>query len=234
MNLRRSRVPVFVVFVSVLLPVGCSTPPSETLLTSTVDEPYRGFASADGWWGVLGDGTLRGWEPVDESPGALVEGETVILPATDNLNAVRWGGALPSVPYEIELEANRLDGNDIFCGLTFPVGDSSLSLILGGWNGQICGLSSLNHYDASDNETTTFYDFENERWYRVRVVVRSESITAWLDDERLVDVHTKGSILDTRLEMDGCKPLGLATWMTRGGFRNMRIRDLEEDEAVTR
>lgn len=205
-----------------LLPVSCSTTADGVSL-------FPGVASSDGWWHVFGDGTLEGWEPVDDGPGAVFEnGTDVVLTATKELNAMRWGGGLPTVPYEIQLEASRLDGNDIFCGLTFPVGEASISLILGGWSGQICGLSSLNYYDASDNETTTFYEFENERWYRVRLVVQSDSITAWLDDEPLVFVRTEGQILDTRLEMDGCKPLGLATWMTRGGFRNMRIRHLSD------
>src|SRR6218665_433223 len=54
--------------------------------------------------------------------------------------------------YEIKLEVQRTDGHDIFLGLTFPVGaKESASLILGGWGGSLCGISSVDDADASGN-----------------------------------------------------------------------------------
>ena len=63
------------------------------------------------------------------------------------------GKDLPRTDYEIRLEAQRIDGTDFFCGLTFPVHDAHLSLIVGGWGGSLVGLSSLDGKDASRNET---------------------------------------------------------------------------------
>jgi hypothetical protein len=45
--------------------------------------------------------------------------------------------------YEIKLEAKKVTGNDFFCGMTFPVGDSFCSFIVGGWGGPVVGLSSI-------------------------------------------------------------------------------------------
>ena len=33
------------------------------------------------------------------------------------------------------------------------------TLVLGGWGGSLCGLSSLDYMDASENQTTTFVSF---------------------------------------------------------------------------
>ena len=56
--------------------------------------------------------------------------------------------------YEVTLEAMRVDGNDFFCGMTFPAGKDPCTLIVGGWGGTVVGLSSINGMDASENETT--------------------------------------------------------------------------------
>ena len=63
---------------------------------------------------------------------------------------------LPTGDYEIELEAMIVDGNDFFCGLTFPVPaqGSHCTLIVGGWGGTVVGLSNVNGMDASINTTS--------------------------------------------------------------------------------
>ena len=71
---------------------------------------------------------------------------------------------LPKINYEVTLKAMKIDGSDFFCGLTFPVNDAFCTLIAGGWGGGLVGLSSLDNYDASENETSTFRGFEKKRW----------------------------------------------------------------------
>ena len=130
---------------------------------------------------------------------------------------------------EITLEAMRFEGSDFFCGLTFPVNDRPCTLILGGWGGSLCGLSSLDHMDASENETTRMISFENDKWYRVRLRVVPDHIQAWLNDEALFDVDVTGKNLDIRIEVEESKPLGIATWNTGGAVRNIKLKKLPDE-----
>ena len=120
----------------------------------------------------------------------------------------------------------RLAGNDFFCGLTFPVGQSHCSLILGGWGGTTVGLSNLDGRDASENETTREMRFEDKRWYRVRVAVSVTHIRAWLDNESIVEVARAGRRIGIRPEVEPSLPMGIAGFRTGAGIRAIQIRAL--------
>ncbi len=143
------------------------------------------------------------------------------------MQGINWTGPIVKMNYEITLEAKRVEGSDFFCGLTFPVGERPCTLILGGWGGTLCGLSSLDYYDASENETTTFIDFNSNQWYKVRLRVTHDRIQAWLDEEQLVDVDTTDKFIDIRFECEPSLPLGIATYNTTGAIRNIRLQKLE-------
>jgi len=170
--------------------------------------------------------TLGRWKITDfgGQGDVYVKDGSIFLEMGNDLTGVTWAGPVVRMNYEISLEAMRVKGTDFFCGLTFPVDANCCSLILGGWGGPVCGLSSLNYYDASDNETTKIIDFQKLRWYRVRVRVTPGRIEAWLDEEKIVDVETTGRVIDTRVEVDPSKPLGIATWQTTGAIRNIQLR----------
>ena len=157
-----------------------------------------------------------------------VENEAIYLEMGSYTTGITWTGPLIRMNYEMSLDAMRVDGSDFFCGLTFPVGDSPCTLVLGGWGGTLCGLSNIGYYDASENETTTFYSFKNKVWYHVRLRVEPERIQAWLDGENLIDVETADKKIDIRPEMDLCQPLGVATWVTTGAVRNIYLTKLPE------
>jgi hypothetical protein len=193
-------------------------------------------AAAD--WENLFDGrTLAGWAPSPFEGGGDVKvqspfrdgrGAIVIEPGT-TLSGFNWtrGGALPRTNYEIALEAMKLEGSDFFCGLTFPVGKSACSLILGGWGGTVMGLSSIDHSDASDNETSQNMEFAPNRWYRIRVRVTDAKIEAWIDDEQKIDLEIKGRIVSLRPgDIQQSLPLGVATYMTKAAIRDIRLRRL--------
>ncbi|MBN2588488.1 MAG: DUF1080 domain-containing protein [Sedimentisphaerales bacterium] len=177
--------------------------------------------------------SLGQWEISDfYKPGKVqVKDGSIYIEKSINggfMQGINWTGPLVTMNYEITLDAMRVEGEDFFCGLTFPVGESPCTLILGGWGGTLCGLSSLDNYDASENETTTFRDFESNQWYKVRLRVTPNRIQAWLDEEPLVDVDTTDKFIDIRIECLPCLPLGIATYQTTSAIRNIKLQKIDE------
>jgi hypothetical protein len=122
----------------------------------------------------------------------------------------------------------RVMGSDFFCGLTVPVGDSFCSLIVGGWGGTLVGISSLDGMDASENETTKFVNFEEGRWYRIRLRVTTKRIEAWIDKDRLVNVDITEKKISLRPgEIEYSKPVGIASYQTMTALREIRVRRIE-------
>lgn len=148
----------------------------------------------------------------------------------DPMTGVLWKGDVLRENYEIELEARRTDGFDFFCGLTFPVGEEHVSLILGGWGGGVVGISSVDGFDASENQTTSFRNFDNNQWYKVRARVDAYEIRCWIDDKVAVEQPRAGHEFDIRFEMDLCVPLGLANYQCKSEVRNVRVRKLTKQE----
>lgn len=142
------------------------------------------------------------------------------------LTGVRWTGALPALPYELVCEAGRLDGTDFFCGLTFPVGDAALTLVLGGWGGAVCGLSSLDGLDAAHNSTRTLRRFEPGRVYTIALRVTAERVEVKLDGEAFLIADLRGHRLSLRPEVELSRPLGIATFLTKATVRALRWRHL--------
>jgi hypothetical protein len=179
----------------------------------------------------LFDGRALGQWKITDFGGqgnVYVKDGSIYLEMGNDMTGITWAGPVVRMNYEINLEAMRALGSDFFCGLTFPVDTNSCSLILGGWGGELCGLSNLDYYDAANNETTRLVSFETGKWYRVRLLVTPGKIEAWLDDEKLVDVVTTGKIIDIRSEVDLSQPLGISTWRTAGAVRNIRLRKLTD------
>ena len=173
------------------------------------------------------------WQPINGAAELGWDAENGVLQIDfgNDLNGVRWTGPLPTAPYELELEARRMSGNDFFCGLTFPVRSENecVTFVVGGWGGDIVGISSIDGLDASENSTASMQQFETGRWYRLRVRVEDERLQAWIDDRPVVDAD----ILDRRLSLregpvEDCAPLGLASWATLAEMRGMRWRQLAD------
>jgi hypothetical protein len=162
------------------------------------------------------------------APGEIyVQAGTLVLERGHNMTGITWTGPVWPVDYEINLQARRTAGSDIFCGLTFPIDGEFCSLICGGWGGVLVGLSCVDYRDADDNETGIGYEFEMNRWYTIRVRVTSELIEAWIDRDRVVELETAERTLSVRGEMDPCRPLGIATWRTGAAIRDIRLRKIE-------
>lgn len=174
---------------------------------------------------------LDGWKSSDfGGDGEItVEDGNLILDFGSDMTGVTWKDAksLPKINYEISLEAQRVDGSDFFCGLTFPIKEDPCSLIIGGWGGTVCGLSSLDGRDASENETTSFREFKNGQWYKIRLSVQEKNVTAWIDGKELLSADLAGRKISIRNEVDPCKPLGFASWHTKAALRNIVLKEFE-------
>lgn len=176
---------------------------------------------------ALFDGkTLQGWAITDFAGHGDVrvkDGELILEQGF--ITGVHWTNDVPKGNYEISLEAKRVVGNDFFCGLTFPIGGTNATLIVGGWGGGVVGISSIDGYDASENETTKFKGFEKDRWYPIRVRVGPEKLEAWVNQEKVVDVKMAGKKFGLRSgPIEQSVPLGIATYETTSHLRNIVLR----------
>jgi len=185
---------------------------------------------ANGWEYMFDRRTLDGWMASDfyGQKEVRIENDRIVLTMGTDMTGITWTKELPRIDYEVSLQAMRVDGSDFFCGLTVPVQEDYCSLILGGWGGSVVGLSSLDAFDASENETSRWIQFDERRWYRVRVRVTATNIKVWLDEDRIIDANTENRDISTRIEMERSKPFGIATWCTTGAIRDIRIRRLDD------
>ena len=197
-----------------------------TILTTVLvaaAEPPPSFVS------LFNGRDLTGWKvPVFGGDGKVrVKGGVLHMEVGREATGVTYTGPLARENYEIALEGMRVDRDDFFCGLTFPVGKEVVSLVLGGWGGTVVGLSCIDYSDASQNETTQEVYFENGQWYSILVRVTKAKIQVWLDDKKIIDVGRAGHNFNIRPEMDLSVPLGIIAWKTHGAVRNIRMRTLK-------
>ena len=187
--------------------------------------------AADHVWQALFDGkTLQGWKAADfgaKGNITVTNGELRIGPGEPAVGIVRDGEPPARMNYEIELEAMRTEGQDFFCGLTFPVNKDPCTLICGGWGGTLVGLSSIDGLDASENQTATIRKFKEKTWYKIRLRVTKTHITAWIDDQQVLEQELAEHKISIRMEVRPCVPLGISTWYTGSAIRNLRLRKLD-------
>lgn len=174
--------------------------------------------------------TLSGWEVIDykNHGDVYVSDSCIYISKGEIMSGIRWTGDFPKTNYEVTLYARRVEGNDFFCGLTFPVKDSHLTLVLGGWGGSVSGLSSIDGADAANNFTQQIFYFGRGWWWAVRLKVTDEKVEAWVEDEKFVDFTIGTSKLSLRSEVEPSVPFGISTYKTTGAIRDIRLRRLSE------
>jgi len=178
---------------------------------------------------ILFDGvSLVGWQVIDfEGNGNInVEDSCIIIGKGEAISGIKWTKDFPVTDYEVILEAKRIEGSDFFCGLTAPVNDSFITLVLGGWGGSVVGLSCIDSYDASENETYTLVSFEEDKWYSIRLRITDDKIEAWIDMDKCVDFTIDNHDLSLRWEVESSKPFGITTYKTTGALRNIRLETI--------
>ena len=213
-----------VVFLFVLASVGCRSGQKDQKtgqieLSEIKDSTY------------LFDGkSLDGWDITNFGPQGpvYVSGGNIILGMGDGCTGITWKNSFPEINYKVTLEAKKVDGNDFFCGMTFPVEKVPCTLIVGGWGGATVGLSSINGLDASENETTTMQNFEKDRWYRISLIVKTDTIRAFIDDTVVVNIAIGNKTLSVRPEVELSRPFGIASWKTTAALKNIRVERIIE------
>ena len=188
---------------------------------------------APGWVSLFDGRTLSGWK---EAPytrrGPVMVRDGMIVLGQGRTTGIALTREFPASGYELRFEAARLEGNDFFAGVTFPVHDSFCFWVNGGWAstvaGTVVGLSNLDGNDASENDTSTVREFVPGRWYAFRLAVTASRIQAWIDDALVIDVdYTQRKVELQFDETDLGKPLGFSAYgRTVGGLRKIEYRRL--------
>lgn len=172
---------------------------------------------------------LAGWKlaPIPGAGAVNVTSNGIVECGVGSpMSGIAYTNAPPTMNYELSLEALRAEGSDFFIGLTIPVEKSFCTVIIGGWGGGLCGISSVDHADASENQWTEGVRFENNRWYTLRVRVTPGVVQVFLDKDLYtarIEYGDAGRLSLRWGDIDKTKPLGLATYCTRALWRNFTL-----------
>jgi len=195
-----------------------------TASTSGAAEPVQLFNGRD----------LTGWKTADLFEG----GKVAVLPDGavecdfgNPMTGIAYTNTPPRMNYELSLQAVRVQGSDFFVALTLPIETNYCTIIIGGWGGNLCGISSVDYLDASENQWSENTTLENERWYTLRVRVTPGVLQVFLD-ETLYTARVEGPpsrfSLRSGSDIDKTGPLGLATYRTKARWRNFTLTPITE------
>ena len=219
----------YIVFVAIALVVSCGNRQQQA---AVVAEDAAFVQDVPEGWEALFDGnTLNNWEITsfggEGEPYARNGILTLPMAVSGNSTGIRWAGEpLPVNNFAIYYEARRIEGHDIFGGVTFPYNDEFASFIVGGWAGAVCGLSCIDGQDASSNESTKLIHFTRDRWYSIYLRVTTDSISAAIDDTiQVFNIATAGKRIHPRAGTDA-RGLSFSTYRTTGQIRNLRLKRL--------
>lgn len=218
------------IFLVLLVFISCTSKTKNKIVKQDEISSVQAFVAPEGGTVMFDGMSMEGWKITNfgtEGPVMITDG-SIVINMGDGASGITWNSQFPKVDYEVNLEARKTVGNDFFCGMTFPVNDDFCSLIVGGWGGPVVGLSCIDGLDASDNETRILKRFDKEVWYKIRLLVTSEKITAWIDEEKLIDFHTEGHELSVRPEVNLSRPFGICTWITTAELRNIWYREIDK------
>jgi hypothetical protein len=156
------------------------------------------------------------------------QGPVILIEAGQSLSGITFTNPVPKQNFEVTLEALKVQGNDFFVGLTFPVGEAHATLVLGGWGGATTGISSIDGLDASENDTTKFLGYEKDKWFRIRMKVTPAKLETWINDDKVVDQELKDRRVSMRFgEIENSVPFGIATYQTTTVVRKVEIKPVQ-------
>ena len=194
--------------------------------------------------------TLTGWIPLEMGGGGPVEvveefvpsnspemepSNVIMLNRGDMMTGISWTNGPARMNYEIEWEAMRVDGNDFFAAMSFPVQDSYVTFIPAGWGGSVVGISSINGHDASENETSRYHPLETQKWHQFKVRVTEKKVEAWINGEKVVNLNTVGKTLGLRSGSPSeIKRYGIVctAYCSTGAIKKIRMRKIDPQEVI--
>jgi hypothetical protein len=171
--------------------------------------------------------SLVGWKPTDFFRAGTVSVKEGVLTLGKGapMTGVTWQGEeLPRTDFELAFTARRVEGDDFFAAVTFPVGEGFLTFVNGGWSGAVTGLSSIDGADASENETNCQFDFVNGTWYRFVLRVSGLKVVVTVDGKTIVDFDGTERSLKTRVESRPSQPLGFACYGCIGEIKDATLK----------
>lgn len=186
-------------------------------------------------WRLLEAPLLQHWQSAGiEGEGSIaIAANEITLGPGQPMTGVKftaWSDLkLPLIDYAIEFEAMRVDGQDIFAGITLPIRsiDTCATLVVGGWGGGLVGISSIDGLNANENSTRGEHRFVNGQWYRFRLEVREDQLQGWLDERLVINASIKGRSISLRPgQIEQCVPFGVATYLTSGKVRGLVVSEL--------
>ncbi|MEL6431656.1 MAG: hypothetical protein AAFR54_20970, partial [Planctomycetota bacterium] len=150
----------------------------------------------------------------------------VVLPQVASLSGMTYTGEAPRTPYELRVDATKRYGADFFLGVTFPVRDAHLTLVLGGWGGAVTGLSCIDGLDAADNDTRAWRDYPNGKRQCVVVHVDDTRVRATVNGDTVVDRRlAPDATLSLRPEVLASRPLGVSAYASSTVVHRVTVRE---------
>jgi hypothetical protein len=213
----------------ILLAAGCTCCADKDAAPKAA-APQAAPAKDDGAKSLFDGKSLGAWKSVDfGGEGAVkVENGAIKVEAGATCSGVQWTGeAPPRTNYELTVEAMKVDGSDFFLGIIFPVGKDTCSFVAGGWGGGVTGLSSVDHMNASENETATDQTYVKDKWYTFRLSVTPAKIEVWWDAKQVVNLELVNRQISVHPAVESAAPLGLVNYQTASLFRNIRLKKLK-------
>jgi len=176
---------------------------------------------------------LSGWKLADIWGNGKVEvlsNGVVSCDIGKPLSGIAYTNPFPTMSYEVKVEAMRKAGSDFLIALTLPVESNACTVVIGGWGGGLCGISSIDFMDAAENSYSSGVALTNNIWYTLRVRVTPGLLEVALNDTlytaKVPFEKSSRFSLRSGSDIDKTLPFGLATFETHALWRNLTVSEV--------
>lgn len=182
-------------------------------------------------WILFNGKILDNWEIIDFSlqSSIHIEKDSIIFKRSNATRGIKWLRDIPAINYEVTLEVMRMEGIDLFCGLTFPIYEDVMTLVIGDYGGSVVGLSCIDGVYALNNETCIMRSFQDNHWYHIRLRVTDKAVLAWIDGKEMVHFLLEDHELSLLSKFAFFYPFGIACGRTKTALRNIQVRTISPE-----